>query len=227
MLNMGPSILSAGIDFKLSPPPGAQETEDELDWLEFIQARLRDDRTRRLIVLETQADPVALFLDAGLIPSRVTSPELWTLLEMTSREASYFVLREKSRYARLRPTQLRPQIGSVIPVPGHPSYPSGHATQVYAVAFMLSRLKPDCAPVYERLAADVAIRREIAGVHFPSDTRSGEELAKKLVDAVLEVPEVARLPMPASLLLLAHADPGTCWPVIAAHDGSQMREASR
>jgi len=65
--------------------------------------------------------------------------------------------------------------------PGHPAYPSGHATVAHAVALVLSEIAP-IAPGKDPIqaAADVATNREIAGLHFPSDSEAGRVLAKHL-----------------------------------------------
>jgi membrane-associated phospholipid phosphatase len=73
--------------------------------------------------------------------------------------------------------------------PGHPSYPSGHATMAYTWAYLLGHyLSADHAIKKLELlgaAAEVALNREIAGVHFKSDSdegmRLGEEIAKAIV----------------------------------------------
>jgi hypothetical protein len=41
------------------------------------------------------------------------------------------------------------------------------------------------------LAARIAVNREIAGVHYPSDTEAGRELARKLLP-ILNSPQVPR-----------------------------------
>jgi PAP2 superfamily len=66
--------------------------------------------------------------------------------------------------------------------PGHPAYPSGHATVAWAFALTLARALPSFAPLLEAAARRVALNREVAGVHYPSDSMAGEELARKLVD---------------------------------------------
>lgn len=204
-LSVGPAILPETLVIDLPPPPGAVETRDELDRLELIYAEGRDERVRARIVIEAHADLIDLTRSYGLIPARGDAPELWALLEMTESETGWFVLREKRRYARARPTQVRPRLGTVLPVPGHPSYPSGHAAQIYAIAEVLGRLVPVCAPAYRRVAAGVAIRREIAGVHFPSDTRAGVLLADRVTDELLRTPQAAALALSSASALRSHA----------------------
>jgi hypothetical protein len=208
----GPEVLRADLDLDLPASPGPQETRDELDRLEMIHVPLRDGPARRLIAIEAEADALSLLRGYGMIPARENAPELWSLLEITGAETTWFTLREKRENSRPRPTQVRPSLGTVIPVPAHPSYPSGHAAQIYALAEVLGRIVPECAPDYRRVAAGVAIRREIAGVHFPSDTRAGAHLAQRVTSALLETEAVAGLLADAAPAQRAHADRNGCAP---------------
>jgi membrane-associated phospholipid phosphatase len=100
-----------------------------------------------------------------------------------------------------RPVDLSPRIQPVIATPGHSAYPSGHATEAFAHATILSALRlsgtgvPDeglidtilarlsppseAAPATEpevllfRLAARIADNRTVAGVHYPVDSAHG------------------------------------------------------
>jgi hypothetical protein len=69
--------------------------------------------------------------------------------------------------------------------PGHPSYPSGHATQAYAMALVLASIKPVLSDDLMLAARQVARNREIAGLHFPSDSAAGLALATHLVGLLL------------------------------------------
>jgi membrane-associated phospholipid phosphatase len=77
--------------------------------------------------------------------------------------------------------------------PGHPSYPSGHAAYAYAMALVLADIRPNCKTALELAARMVATNREIAGVHFASDSKAGQELATHLVTLLLNNPEFKAL----------------------------------
>lgn len=68
--------------------------------------------------------------------------------------------------------------------PGHPSYPSGHATMAYTWALLLAKFHASKAPALLLAATEVAVNREVAGVHFPSDKvcglALGSEIAKQI-----------------------------------------------
>lgn len=115
-----------------------------------------------------------------------------SLLSSVDRDVIYFILREKMKYQRARPTQLAPDLTTVIAVPKHSAYPSGHAGQVYAAALVLSAVDPANAEKYRQLAIDVAHRREIAGVHYPSDSEAGRAIAAQVVAALMKDPEIQK-----------------------------------
>lgn len=70
--------------------------------------------------------------------------------------------------------------------PAHPAYPSGHSTQAHALAFFYARLFPQLTDALMAAAADIAWNREIAGLHYPSDSLAGKLLASQLVDMLFE-----------------------------------------
>lgn len=77
--------------------------------------------------------------------------------------------------------------------PGHPAYPSGHSTQAHMIAELYARMFPAKRDELFAEAYGVARNREIAGLHYASDTVAGRDLAVQLVDAFLKVPALSRL----------------------------------
>src|SRR5262249_57034663 len=75
-----------------------------------------------------------------------------------------------------------------IQVPGHASYPSGHSTQAHLIAQCVQLALPAAGPLTAALSADldalavrIARNREIAGLHYPSDSAAGLVLATGIV----------------------------------------------
>ena len=93
---------------------------------------------------------------------------------------------EKRKYNRVRPSYLDTTLSTVIEVPLHPSYPSGHATQSYLRALILSDLNPRDKNTYFLAAKRISTNREIAGLHYPSDSKAGELLAQQLYILLLQ-----------------------------------------
>ena len=70
--------------------------------------------------------------------------------------------------------------------PGHSSYPSGHATTAYTWAYYLGTHFPAQKQKLLDAARQVAENREIAGVHFRSDSDAGEKLGKAMAERLRE-----------------------------------------
>ena len=61
-----------------------------------------------------------------------------------------------------------------------PAYPSGHATVAYLFAYILSECFPEKQGELFATANRIAANREVAGVHFRSDSLAGAELARQM-----------------------------------------------
>ena len=61
-----------------------------------------------------------------------------------------------------------------------PSYPSGHTTQAYVIAFALSDAYPEHRTTWLTTAKEIAESRIDRGVHVPSDNDAGRQLALEL-----------------------------------------------
>ena len=108
-------------------------------------------------------------------------------------DATHAVFYFKDRFNRARPWHYYPALNPTIAPPGHPAYPSGHATQGFALAFALSDVFPERRIALEQYAYQLARHREIGGVHYRSDSLAGEILAHQLVTQMREHPQFQRL----------------------------------
>ncbi len=95
------------------------------------------------------------------------------------------IFKMKEKYDRVRPSFLDPRLKPAMKVPDHPAYPSGHASQACFMAYLLAELDPPKRDVYLADAIAIAKRRELAGVHYPSDTAAGAQLARQTLDVLL------------------------------------------
>ena len=97
-------------------------------------------------------------------------------------------------FNRARPYQLYPSLDPPF-TPGHASYPSGHATQSHAIAKVIELILNTPAGPYAQLIAqcfaladEIALNRERAGVHYPSDSAAGKRLADLFVQEAMNYP---------------------------------------
>ena len=130
-------------------------------------------------------NPIPLFWQrAGLDATAYPTHARWVVESVADTEAVLLDL--KRRFGRRRPNAVLAAIRPVIPVPWHASYPSGHATQAVVIARLLARLAPASTGDLMEFAFRVGHNREVAGVHYPSDTAAGFSLGWQLAAAFLE-----------------------------------------
>lgn len=138
-------------------------------------------------------EPVQHLLGNPMKPYKPASVQLRELV-LASLEAPLFALKEdvnRGRPGRCCRKCLLPKV--LIPMfpagdyrhPGHPAYPSGHATQAHALAIVLGFVKPALATKFIEAAQRVAENREVAGLHYASDSAAGWALAKHLVGLLM------------------------------------------
>jgi hypothetical protein len=120
-----------------------------------------------------------------------TRPATRWLFEAVQRDAFIVVLELKKHFNRARPYQRVDLKGDADPwfYPGHPSYPSGHALDAAIVVGICKKLwigpvgsyYGDFLKNIEKAADDYGYLREVAGVHYPSDTAAGKQLAEMIL----------------------------------------------
>ncbi len=189
-----PKALSKDLvlDIKPFPTNSSGETATELLAMKKFEADERTPQQVEKILQEHSLMPLYQVFSANKLYDFDAHPETNALLGVVDADVSYFILREKMKFQRARPTQLMPQLTTVIKVPSHSAYPSGHAGQSYAAALVLGEVDPAHKAQYLRLAIDVAHRREIAGLHYPSDSDAGRDVAKQVVKALFENADIQK-----------------------------------
>ena len=117
------------------------------------------------------------FFDAQSHPN--TSNLVQTMVVIGWTLAQYY----KEYFGRIRPSALDARLQPIMRVPTHPAYPSGHATQCHLIMHALQEVVPDpsnkIGTGLTDLASRISVNREIAGVHYHSDTTCGQTLAEK------------------------------------------------
>jgi hypothetical protein len=152
--------------------------EADGDPTSFIQAFLR----------EIEAAGADLTQPIGKYTAQQHLERLATIVFL---EAGCVAMNQKALFNRPRPYQLCPAIKPFFTdVPRHAAYPSGHSTQLHAIAYVIwnglsgTRYGEAGAHLIDYVGA-VARRREVAGLHYASDTVAGMSLAKRIADAYL------------------------------------------
>jgi membrane-associated phospholipid phosphatase len=118
------------------------------------------------------------------------------VLNAANLVALFVAMNWKSQFSRPRPSQLCPALLPPIAVPGHASYPSGHSTQAHLMALCMGEifalLPAAQQPLMQPIQADlwvladrIARNREIAGLHYPSDSAAGVVLANQILPLLI------------------------------------------
>ncbi len=162
---------------------------------EYEQKRTADQRADVMRQAEPSL-PAILPVLAAFGLSYENDGEADALIRTILLNIQYPVFWWKAKYGRARPRMKAKEFGVVLnPMlepgnsfhPGHGSYPSGHAAIAFCWAELLGELPGGSAKKADALmaAGEVAKYREIAGLHFPSDSIAGEKLGIDIAKAIL------------------------------------------
>ncbi|MBL8323891.1 MAG: phosphatase PAP2 family protein [Rubrivivax sp.] len=141
----------------------------------------------RLAEVNAQVSPPLAFWSAALPLQPDVMPRTLDLIVLTLSVCNLIQQRFKHALAVPRPHRVNLAAFPAILTPSHGSLPSGHATEAFAVAEVLSALLDEpfgrgarrpggMSGVLLALAARIADNRELAGVHFPIDSLAGRML---------------------------------------------------
>src|SRR5687767_1064067 len=92
----------------------------------------------------------------------------------------------KYAYNRRRPFETDSNVKTYVTKPESPSYPCEHSVSAGVAVSVISHFYPALADSANRMAQQVMASRVAAGVAFPSDTRAGFELGKKIAHREIE-----------------------------------------
>jgi hypothetical protein len=160
----------------LSPPNIQQEIID-------LATAAANERSNAMDEILSQADEFISYFLGLLTANPGAYPQTTKVLTVASQVGTLVAMYFKGLYKRPRPSELCPALLPPIAVPGHASFPSGHSTQAHLMALCINDIfdtLPQQGAVLEdawTLADRIARNREIAGVHYESDTNAGKAIA--------------------------------------------------
>jgi hypothetical protein len=112
--------------------------------------------------------------------SEVRAARVFALLNMALHDAAVGCWDTKYFYYNPRPSQVDPELRTIIGLPNFPSYTSGHSTFSGAAAEVLSYLFPTDAAFFEAQKAEASISRLYGGIHYRSDLEMGMAHGKRI-----------------------------------------------
>lgn len=184
-------------NISLAPPPKntSKQTKTELHTLIEYKKLRTPDRIKEIRYQRSLYGSDMCIMD---IADFSNEDVLNSLTLRSVNDANIVLTIMKKKFNRVRPHFLNPDIDPVIAVPRHPAYPSGHSTESYVLAHIYSYIAPEYETCFFEKAAAIAKNREVAGLHYPSDSAAGKALAEQLFPlfkkspAWLELAEQAR-----------------------------------
>lgn len=161
------------------PNPNSKEGKKEIKDL-FLTTRKRSQEMQENIILELSMDGI------------------YQQFNMTNKQTIYgisywldyinpVIVKLKVKNDRIRPSLLDKNLSTSIPVPLHPSFPSGHSSQSFFIAYFLGHFYPKKKESFLKIAENIAKNREYAGVHYNSDTEYGNILGKYFADTIYDL----------------------------------------
>lgn len=157
-------------------PPSAQEFETLRRYRDHLRPAMLAAIRRQENLGSLRGD---LMRELGIDEQTGANSRIWTLIKNVADEVQEVVFAMKSKYDLARPSQFDCDLRPPIDVPSYSSYPSGHAAIGLAMALVASRFATNgtCQARLIALGLEVGVNREIAGLHFPSDTAAGVVVA--------------------------------------------------
>jgi acid phosphatase (class A) len=163
----------------LAAPPSMAVTLPEIDRLLVLAVTERPEAMGEIIQQHQNFQLLWLHL-VNIDPE--TNPHTFLLMKLVARVGEVVMMHYKRIHHRTRPSQICPTLYPPVPVPGHASYPAGHALIAHLTSIALMELVP--ATLHDallELARIVGFNREIAGLHYESDTTAGVHVANQVL----------------------------------------------
>ncbi|HUQ30124.1 MAG TPA: phosphatase PAP2 family protein [Candidatus Paceibacterota bacterium] len=189
-----PAELLAPITLPPPPQNSSKETRAELDLLKSYRALRTPEKMKEILSERTPAGiRLGNYTVAEYTDKKGKFPATARLLDESLKDLTILMFQQKAKFNRVRPSLLAPDIDPAIEIPGHPAYPSGHSTQTHFVAYVLGELMQNRKAEFVAKADAVAKNREIAGLHYPSDSAAGVLLAQQFFAIMMQNTEFQRL----------------------------------
>tara|TARA_R100000005_G_C4988725_1_gene196510 strand:+ start:553 stop:1098 length:546 start_codon:yes stop_codon:yes gene_type:complete len=161
--------------YKKNPPAnGSFTTMQEIKELKKIPINRKfiKDKDNTLDVFKKASEKINIVIPEELINKLI-------------KESAPVIMDLKEFFNRPRPKDIAIKLGISLPnveleSMKTPSYPSGHSTQAYLVAHVLSDIYPKYKEIFIKAANDISYSRNVARCHYRSDSKFGKFLGKEM-----------------------------------------------
>ena len=157
------------------------KTRRETDIQTLIALSNSTAAKRRLMMPEiiAQAGDASRYWQAMLMFNSGSHPATFQLMTMAFHVGRFLAMNYKVKFNVPRPSQVSPAILPWLDPPAHASFPSGHALEGRLMSHVLADVVPEAEKALMALSKRVGENREIAGLHYSSDTLGGFDIARQ------------------------------------------------
>lgn len=175
-------FITSGKEYRLSAPSSYQQ---EVAQVISVQRKLDSAQREQIMYWNAGSPGYRWYSMVGNLWPTDTSYNgalANLLVNVAIYDATVAAWNTKYAYNRVRPFAADKRINALIPKPVSPSYPCEHSVAAGAAVTIISHFYPSLADSVKRMAQRLMDSRVAAGVAFPSDTRAGFELGKKIAE---------------------------------------------
>lgn len=179
-------LIPSGKTYRLPPPPPGK---DELTQVLAAQRNLNADGLKKIVYWNAGAPGYRWYhMMFKLWTSGISEKGALAnmLIGTAIYDATVAAWDTKYAYNRVRPFATDSHLKLYAQKPESPSYPCEHSVTAGVAVALISHFYPDMADSANRMAQQLMTSRVAAGVAFPSDTRAGFELGKKIAEKEIE-----------------------------------------
>jgi acid phosphatase (class A) len=175
-----------GNQIHLDPPPAVGSAAAMAEIAELLDLA-KTERPARLTEILEQDGAYHEYLFRMVMMTDQSHPHTYELVKVGARVSEMLMAYYKLVFNRPRPQQIAPALFPPVGAAPHPAYPSGHATTARLAALCLCDVVPAAlAGAVMWMSDRIARNREVAGVHYRSDTVAGQSLAQQAHDIMLQ-----------------------------------------
>ena len=185
-----PWYMTTGAQFRPAPPPAWDSPAFAAELAEVEAMSQARTPAQQAIVLKWDLSagtptPIgywnqeaAEYVDAAGLGEREAS-RVFAVMQAAVMDALIGCWDAKYEYWTIRPSQASGLVQLGLPLPNHPSYPSGHSCGSAAAAGVLAEFFPDRAADLEAQVEEAGLSRILAGIHYRFDIVAGKQIGRQ------------------------------------------------
>lgn len=179
-------FIASGKDYRLAPPPAWKTEIAEV----LSRQKALDSAGRQQILYWNAGSPgyrwQKMMAKLWMTDTSNNGVLANMLLGVAIYDATVAAWHNKFAFNRPRPFIADGRIKALVPKPESPSYPCEHSVAAGVAVAIFTHFYPVLADSVQRMAQRLMDSRVAAGMAFPSDTRAGFDLGKRIAEKGIE-----------------------------------------